>query len=52
MSDFLEKRKDWKIDMVLAERDKGLISEGETGEQILLIEEQYEIAKRWRTGNA
>lgn len=48
MTDFLEKRKDWKIDMVLNDQKKGLISHGEAGERILLIEEQYDQARRWR----
>ena len=48
MSRFLEDRRDWKIDQVRADRDKGLISEPAATEQIVLINEQYDKARRWR----
>lgn len=48
MSIFRKIRKDWQIDQVLDRLDAGLISDAEAGEQIQLIEERFERARRRR----
>lgn len=48
MSIFRKIRKDWQIDQVLDRLDAGLISDAEAGEQIQLIEERFDRARRRR----
>ena len=48
MSKFLEQRRDWQLDQIVKDRDNGIISDAEAQEQILLAQERYDKARRWR----
>ena len=48
MSNFLEQRRDWKKQMIMADFDEDRISKHEAEERLLAVDEQYDKAKRWR----
>jgi len=48
MANFLEQRRDWRIGLIIKNRDQGLISDAEADEQIQLADEIYDKARRWR----
>jgi len=48
MSRFLEQRRDWQLDQIVKDRDKGLLSYAAAQEKTLEVYESYDRAKRWR----